>query len=154
MGWPTFSPWRRTSRTKGGPNSSGNEVMQLPPQDGVSATAGSRPTALTPPTMVIVAATAKTFFLIDVRYLLFRQTSHTLRGGAGPGTGPAPPGLGGFTDERKRLSLALVEPKLVFVHVAGGGLLQHVGVQLRARHVGRVRVGRVVQDVRVGEVGV
>src|ERR1700722_14678428 len=79
-GWPAFSPWRRTSKTKDGPNSSPYPVMQSSPlHDGVSATAGSRPTALTPPTMVIIAATAKTFFLMDMWYFLFRQVSHAVR---------------------------------------------------------------------------
>jgi hypothetical protein len=32
--------------------------------------------------MVIVAATAKTFFLIDMCYFLFRQVSHALRAAA------------------------------------------------------------------------
>jgi hypothetical protein len=51
-------------------------------QDGVDAWADIRPTVLTPPTIVIVAATAKTFFLIDMWYFLFRQVSHALRAAA------------------------------------------------------------------------
>src|SRR5580693_8019332 len=78
-GWPTFSPWRRMSVMNCGPNSALYPEMQFAPQDGVCAMAGSRPTALTPPTMVIVAATAKAFFLIDMWYFLFRLVSRTLR---------------------------------------------------------------------------
>src|SRR5580693_639318 len=82
IGWPTFSPWRRTSRTKLVLYSSPYPVTQVVPQDGVAALADIRPTALTPPTMVIVAATAKTFFLIDMWYFLFRLVSRTLRAAA------------------------------------------------------------------------
>jgi hypothetical protein len=54
-------------------------VTQVFPQDGVDALADIRPTVLTPPTMVMVAATAKTFFLIDMWYFLFLPVSRTLR---------------------------------------------------------------------------
>src|ERR1700677_2829580 len=76
-GWPTVSPWRKTSRTKPGPNSWLNPVTQLVPHDGVDAPAGSRPTALTPPTTVIVAATARTLLLIDIWHVFLRRVSRT-----------------------------------------------------------------------------
>src|SRR5580658_2438358 len=73
-------------------------------------------------------------------------------GGADPFPGSAPPGL--LTNGRRLLAVCL-GPQLVVVHNAAGGvLLQRVGGQLRTRRVRRVPVGRVVQDVRGGEVGI